>query len=110
MDRHRTDRAGRPGRTATLLSVAAAAAAVVGAGWTVADPGLLRGPAVMNGSARGTAAVLLAVTVPLLLIALSRARAGSRRAVPVWWGALAAMLYNAVLLLLATPFNDAFLV
>jgi hypothetical protein len=63
----------------------------------------------MNGSARGTAMVALAVALPLLVAGLWLARAGSARAVPVWVGAVAFVLYNSVLFVFATPFNDLFL-
>jgi hypothetical protein len=48
------------------LSGALAAVAAVAAGATFFVPGVLRGPAVMNGSARGTALVVLCLAVPLL--------------------------------------------
>jgi hypothetical protein len=63
----------------------------------------------MNGSARGTALVVLFVAVPLLALAMAAAARGSVRAVVVWLGAIAYVLYNAVLFLLATPFNGLFL-
>jgi hypothetical protein len=90
--------------TTGLVLVSAAA----GVGTLV--PGMLTGPAVMNGSARGTAIVVLAVAVPLV-IASSRLYAdlGSVRAGMVWLGAAAYLTYNAVLLALATPFNPMFL-
>lgn len=98
-----------PRRWPTVLSLAASAVAAVAAAWTWLDPGLLRGPAVMNGSARGTALVMLVLTVPISLVGLVGARAGSRRAVVLWLGALASLLYQAFLLVFATPFNAAFL-
>ncbi|HSK28162.1 MAG TPA: hypothetical protein VK894_14730 [Jiangellales bacterium] len=70
---------------------------------------LLAGPEAMNGSARGTALVMAAVAVPVLLLSMRWASRGSARAVPVWLGATAYLLYNSVLLLFATPFNAAFL-
>lgn len=88
-----------------LLAVATAVACVP----TAVDPGILRGPAVMNGSARGTALVMLLVGVPLLLASIFMARRGSARALPVWFGAVAYLGYNGVMLLLATPFNVLFL-
>jgi hypothetical protein len=72
-------------------------------------PHVLTGPAAMNGSARGTALVALVVAVPLLVAALIGVRRGSVRSIPVWTGAVAYLLYNAVLFLLATPFNSLFL-
>lgn len=88
-----------------LLAVVAAAAAAA----TAFLPGVLRGTAVMNGSARGTAVVVLFVAVPVLVVALATAARGSARAWVVALGAIAYLTYNAVLLLLATPFNALFL-
>ena len=89
----------------TVLAVAATAAAAP----TVFSDHVLRGPAVMNGSARGTALVMLAVGVPGLVAAMRATRRGSSRAVLVWLGSASYLLYNAVLLLFATPFNRLFL-
>lgn len=69
----------------------------------------LSGPPAMVGSARGTALVLLVVTSPVLAAAMTMAVRGSCRGVVIWLGALAAVLYNAQLLLYATPFNSLFL-
>jgi hypothetical protein len=76
---------------------------------TVVDPGLLKGPAVMIGSARGTALVMLVVALPLLLGSAVLARRGHVRAVLPWLGAVAFLTYNAVMLLLGTPYNALFL-
>ncbi len=91
------------------LSGAAALCSAVAAGWTFTDPELLTGPAVMNGSARGTALVVLVLAVPVLLISMVLTVRGSQRAVLTWLGALGYLVYNALLLLFLTPFNDAFL-
>jgi hypothetical protein len=72
-------------------------------------PGVLRGPAVMNGSARGTALVILVLGLPALLIAMWSAANGSIRAVIVWLGVIAYLSYNAVMFVFATPFNQLFL-
>lgn len=88
---------------ALALVTAAATAA------TFFIPGVLRGPAVMNGSARGTALVILLVGVPALLIAMWSAANGSIRALVVWLGVIAYLSYNAVMFLFATPFNQLFL-
>jgi hypothetical protein len=91
------------------LSVLAAAATVVAGTATFLVPDLLRGTDVMNGSARGTALVLTVLTVPVLLVAIERTRHGSLAWRYAWLGALAHLTYNSVLLLFATPFNEAFL-
>lgn len=91
------------------LSAALAVAAAIAAALTVFGNAVLRGPAVMNGSARGTALVMLAVGVPGLVVAMRATRRGSSRAVLVWLGSASYLLYNAVMLLFATPFNRLFL-
>ncbi len=98
-----------PGPVATGLSAALAAVAALTCALTLFVPGVLTGPPAMNGSARGTALVALVVAVPVLVTAMVLARRGSVRAVPVWIGAVAYLLYNAVLFVLATPFDDLFL-
>jgi hypothetical protein len=90
----------------SLSAVANLAAAIP----TVLLPHLLSGPAVMIGSARGTALIMLVLGVPLLITSLALERGGSR-----WWaiaryGSLAYLAYNDFLLLFATPFNSLFLV
>ena len=72
-------------------------------------PDLLSGTAVMNGSAKGTSLVSLVVAVPLLAVYSWRAHLGSTHALMVTTGATAYLLYNSVLFLFATPFNQAFL-
>ncbi|WP_270889312.1 hypothetical protein [Pedococcus sp. 5OH_020] len=96
-------------RTPQRMSWAVASLAVVAATWTVLDPGLLHGPRAMVGSARGTALVVLAVAVPVLLVSARKAIAGRAPAVFTWIGSLLYLQYNAVLLLFLTPFNAAFL-
>lgn len=84
--------------------------ATVAAVWTFVDPGLLHGPEAMQGSARGTALVLAAMAMPVLLASLWNAWRGSDPALLVAAGALLYVVYNAVLFLFLTPFNAAFLV
>jgi hypothetical protein len=97
-------------RTAKLLGWVTALIAMVAAVWTFADAGLLHGPEAMQGSARGTALVVGAVAVPVLLVAVWRASRNPGAALLVWAGALLYLVYNAVLFLFLTPFNAAFLV
>lgn len=99
-----------PGRAAAyplswLLAVVTVAATVP----TILLPDLLYGPAVMNGSARGTALVMLVGGVPVLVSSMLAARRGSTRGIVIWLGALAYLAYNGVMLLLGTPFNALFL-
>jgi hypothetical protein len=96
-------------RQARLLSLVTAALAAAAGGWTFADPGLLHGPEAMQGSARGTALVLLAVAVPVLLVSMGMASRGAATALLLAAGALLYAVYNAVLFLFLTPFNSAFL-
>jgi hypothetical protein len=88
-----------------LLSVIVLAAAAL----TAFIPGVVRGTAVMNGSARGTALVLLLVAVPLLVVSMVVVARGGVRPVIAWLGADAYILYNSVLFLFITPFNQLFL-
>jgi len=88
-----------------LLATAAIAASVA----TLTVPDLLSGTPVMNGSAMGTALVVLVIAVPLLAITTRRAGAGSLRALVVATGITAYLLYNAVMFAFGTPFNEAFL-
>jgi hypothetical protein len=100
-----------PARAAAgWLTVAALVVTTVGAAVTFAVPSVLRGPAVTNGSARGTALVVLLVGVPLTAVGLLRARAGSDGAVLGWLGGLGYLLYNAMMFVFATPMNALFLV
>jgi hypothetical protein len=94
---------------AWLLSLSAAAnlAATIP---TILLPNLLSGPAVMIGSARGTALIMLVLGVPLLGTSLALERGGSRWWAVVRYGSLAYLAYNDFLLLFATPFNSLFLV
>ncbi|HET7465344.1 MAG TPA: hypothetical protein VFL29_01645 [Candidatus Dormibacteraeota bacterium] len=87
-----------------LAAVSTAAAAA-----TFFVPDVLRGPAVMNGSARGTAIVMLVAGVPLLLCSMLFAARGSLRAQIVWLGAAGYSVYNGVMFVLATPFNQLYL-
>jgi hypothetical protein len=96
--------------TARGLTLVTAVASAVGASWTLLDPGLLHGPAAMQGSARGTALVMLALALPVLVLSLWSAVRGSDWALFTWAGALLYVVYNCVLLLFLTPFNSAFLV
>lgn len=90
--------------TALLVAVALPTASL-----TLWDHGLLLGPPAMNGSARGTALVVLVLGVPLVAVAGWLAR----RDRPAWSaaaaGGVAYLAYNAGLLTFATPFNRLFL-
>src|SRR6188472_2122036 len=97
-------------RPAGGLIAAAAVANALAAGATVFVPDLLTGPAVTNAQARGTSLVMLAIAIPLLVVATWLARRGSWRGLLFAIGSLAYLAYNDFLLLFATPFNPLFLV
>lgn len=99
----------RPSGSPTGLLLLSAAANAVAAALTFFIPDILNGPAVMNGSARGTALIMLVLGVPVLLASIWLERRGSRWASMVRIGVLAYLAYNAFLLLFATPFNRLFL-
>lgn len=63
----------------------------------------------MNGSARGTALVVLVVAVPVLAVSMLLVARGGVRPLITWLGAAAYTLYNSVLFLIATPFNSLFI-
>jgi hypothetical protein len=96
-------------RATYWLSGALALITAIAAAATFFMPGVLRGPAVMNGSARGTALVIIVLGLPVLLIAMWSAGKGSIRALILWLGVIAYFSYNAVMFIFATPFNQLFL-
>jgi hypothetical protein len=95
-------------RVAWLVVGAALVNAVSGA-LTAFLPDLLNGPPVMNGSAQGTGVVMALLGAPALLVAAWFAARGSWRGIVAVVGLLGYLLYNDVLFLLATPFNELFL-
>src|SRR5450755_3059206 len=97
-----------PRGPAYWLSAALAAAATAAAVLTFLLPSALRGTAVMNGSARGTALVVLLAGVPVLAGSMLLAAKGSAAAVLTWLGAVAFVGYNALMFLSATPANRLF--
>ncbi|MCB0895860.1 MAG: hypothetical protein H6529_05900 [Nocardioides sp.] len=94
-----------PGLLVTLLGTVALAVAVA----TLLAPDVLRGPEAMDGSAQGTALVLLVVGIPTYAVSAVWTRAGSFGAELVLTGVTAYLLYNAVMFVFATPFNRLFL-
>ena len=91
------------------LSAALAVAAAASSLLTFTIPAVLRGPAVMNGSARGTALVVLLAGVPVLACSMLLAARGSAAAVITWLGSVAFLLYNSLMFVFATPANRLFL-
>lgn len=96
-------------RWAVGLSIALAVCGALTGALLFAFGGVLRGPPVMNGSARGTALVMAVGGAPMLVISLMLAARGSVRALFVWFGATLYLAYNAVLQVLGTPLNRLFL-
>lgn len=99
-----------PGGIAYWLSAVLAVAAAGSSLLTFLAPDVLRGTTVMNGSARGTALVVLLAGVPVLACSMVLAARGSARAVLAWLGAVAFLLYNSLMFVFATPVNRLFLV
>jgi hypothetical protein len=92
------------------LSGALAAAALVAAAIGAFTPEIFHDPPMIVGNAQGTSLVILVVAIPTLIASMVVAARGSLRAVIVWLGALAYILYNAVVFAFATTFNGLFLV
>jgi len=110
MDRSRADRVSRLGEApwvlSTLLLVATAASTVT----ALAMPELVHGPAVMVGSMRGTALVMLAVALPIVIVSMAAARRGGVLGLAGWIGGVAFLAYQGWMFLFAVPFNGLFLV
>ena len=102
-------KARRLGTHVYVLSLALAVIAAAASALTFLVPGILLGPDVSNGNARGTALVILVLAIPALFLAIWLERRGSWRGVFVWLGALFYLGYNAFLFLFLTPFNSLFL-
>ena len=97
-----------PGWTAYWLSAALGVAAAAGSLLTFTVPAVLRGTAVMNGSARGTALVVLLAGVPALACSMRLAARGSATALVTWLGSAGFLLYNSLMFVFATPANRLF--
>ncbi len=97
-----------PGGAAWWLSAGLAVTAAASSLLTFAVPAVLRGTAVMNGSARGTALVVLLAGVPVLACSMLLAARGSAAAVITWLGAAGFLLYNSLMFVFATPANRLF--
>ena len=96
------------GGAAYWLSAALAVTAAAGSLLTFTVPAVLRGTAVMNGPARGTALVVLLAGVPALACSMLLAARGSAAAVITWLGVAGFLLYNSLMLVFATPANRLF--
>ncbi len=106
---HTRASAGRASRGRTrLLGGLVAVAVLVAALPMLLVEGVLNGPPVMNGSARGTALVMLVVALPVLVFALASRRTFEVHRWALQVGALGYVTYNAMLFVYATPFNALF--
>lgn len=92
-----------------LLSSLLAAVTLIQSAVGAFYPQIFRDPPMTAGNARGTDIVILFIALPILLISMSLTRRGSLRAQLTWAGALAYILYNAVIFAFATAFNPLFL-
>jgi hypothetical protein len=97
-------------RTATVLSSVLVVASALACVTALAMPDLIHGPAVMVGSMRGTALVMLVLGIPLLLVAMAYAGAGTLLGAVGWIAGLVFLTYQAWMFLFAVPFNGFFLV
>jgi hypothetical protein len=96
------------GRAPLALSIALALDTFAAVVTALLFPEALRGPAVTIGMMRGTALVLLVVTLPVLVASMALVRRGVAVAVVGWLGALGSIAYQSVLFLFGTPFNTFF--
>jgi len=101
--------AGTP-RTATILSAVLVAASALACVTALAMPDLVHGPAVMVGSMRGTALVMLVLGIPILIVAMAAAAEGELLGLVGWIAGLVFLTYQAWMFLFAVPFNGLFLV
>lgn len=99
-----------PGRAPYLLSGALVVVAAGASALSFFFSSLLTGAPVAIGCLRGTALVILAVGLPVLATAMARTARGSALAFVIWLGALAYLLYQAVMFCFATPVNTLFLI
>ena len=99
-----------PARAAYVVSAALAAEAAATSTLHFLDWGVLKSDTPMSvGNMRGTALTVLAIAIPLLVIAMRLAARGSARARYVWAGALAYIAYNSVLFCFGSHFSSFFL-
>ena len=99
-----------PGRASWALSALLLVATGVATVTALAIPQLLHGPAVMVGSMRGTALVVLVLAVPIVIVGMASARQGRLLGVVGWIGAVTFITYQGWMFLFALPFNGMFLV
>jgi len=99
-----------PSVAAYRLSAALGVVALAASATSFFIPGILAGPAVAQGNLRGTALVIMVIAVPVLFTSMYFASRNSARSVVAWLGAVAYIIYQAVLFLFGSPFNSLFLI
>ena len=92
-----------------VLSALLGLAASVSAIGSLFFPSLLHGVPVTDGNVRGTALVILALGLPILVAGALTARGGSARGLVLWLAGTAYLTYQGVLFCFATPLNALFL-
>ncbi len=92
-----------------LLSSLLAAVTLIQSAVGTFYPQIFRDPPMTAGNAHGTDIVILFVALPTLVISMILTQRGSLRAQLTWAGALAYILYNAVIFAFATAYNPLFL-
>jgi hypothetical protein len=97
-------------RAAAVLSVLMLVATGVATLTALVMPQLLHGPAVMIGSMRGTALVVLVLGMPLVVLGMLSARHAGLLGVVAWIGGVGFLAYQGWMFLFAIPFNGLFLV
>jgi hypothetical protein len=98
------------GRAPWVLSLLLLGAVAIASITVLAMPQLVHGPAVMVGSMRGTALVILLLAIPILGLAMAAAREASLLGVVGWIGSVCFLTYQCWMFLFAVPFNGLFLV
>jgi len=93
-------------RLSRALFAVSAIAGLVAMAW----PSIFRDPASYAGNAIGTYVVILLVALPVMALAMRRAKLGSLRAHFVWLGSVCYLLYASVLASFSLQFNALFLV
>src|SRR4051794_6674435 len=86
---------GRVARAALILSVLTVFTAVVATVAALVAPDRLQGPAVMIGSMRGTALVMLLLGMPILVLGMVAGRDGRLLGIVGWIGGMVFMAYQA---------------
>jgi hypothetical protein len=94
---------------AERLSILLCSASIAASLPSLVKPSLLTGEPVTVGNVRGTALVVLVLTVPGLVLAMRAAGRGSLVGLALWSGATMALSYQALLFCFGIPFNTLFL-